>query len=204
MTNLIDPKQPGVTDLSLSWWFKGLLVFLVLAVFLSIPWHINHKRTYLENRLSSLSADIKSTEVKIEKCDNKKTESQDIECNNIRQNEREIKQTIAADRLELSQFRSQYYAMVVWLPVFIAAGFILMSQYVGLATLITIINTLVLALSPGLDPYQSNHSINGLSSTYFAPTLIFLTLLAYLTHGYSLYLVRDKPLQKSKHPPDKT
>ena len=192
-SNFIDPKRPGVLNLSfILFFFKALVVLLFLGVLLQVPTQVNEKRDELQSDISGAHLDIVELNKQINKCDNpasKKTKSSGI-CKDERDELKLQTATVAKSKKELGEFKNQYYAMVVWLPGFIAACLMLIGRYVGSASLVAFINLGLIALVPDLSAVPLGHTPFGFVSIFI--------LLAFLGHRYSLYLVLDEPTQKTK------
>ena len=193
-TMSVDPKGAGVLNLSFIFFlFKVMLVLFTFLALINVPMAVHTTRNDLESNIRDVNNLIKLDEAYIKKCDHPTPHLYLSDCAATRQHVKTLPAKIAADKQELAKFKNQYYAMVVWLPAFIAACFMLIGKYFRSASLITFANAAVLALVPALNTYYpTGHS-------HFVLVFV-LIILAFLGHNCSLYLVFDKPVHKIKEP----
>jgi hypothetical protein len=194
-SKFIDPKRSGVFDLSFIFYlFKVLLVLFTFLAFINVPMAVHTIRNDLESNISTVNIQLKWNKETIKMCDHPPPHVRISDCAAYRQMvKKTLPAKIAADKQELAKFKNQYYAMVVWLPAFIAACFMLIGKYFRSASLVTFINGAVLVLVPALNTYYpKGHS-------HFL-LMFILIILAFLGHNCSLYLVFDELVQKIKEP----
>jgi hypothetical protein len=196
-SELIDPKGPGVLNLSfILYIFKALVVLFFLGALLNIPFRVHEKRGDLQSDISVAHVDIAELDQNINICDNstQKKIASSSNCTDARAQRKIETAKVAAYKKDLGEFKNQYYALCVWIPGFVAACLMLIGRYVGSASLVAFINEALITLVPGLNAVAYTNNF------HFGFIFIFI-LLAFLGHRYSLYLVPDEATEKTKEPP---